>query len=207
MNKLNKGRDKVPQRAGFPNQPEKYITNLTTLQLSPILTQALSLGQKFCYRQPPATRLEEEVQFESLCQQTNNLVPTSQTNAEQFQSILVDCCYQYRCSKDNKQSILTKAHTQELKQLRQNKDIILARPDKGAGIVLMNRNDYLSKMNCILNDRSKFKKLENNKDRMCQIENKLTKLLKALLKEAHISLTEFESLKPTGSQIPRLYGL
>ena len=37
-------------------------------------------------------------------------------------------------------------------QLKMNNDIFLTRPDKGAGVVILNRADYLRKMDAILGD-------------------------------------------------------
>ncbi|MGL4493779.1 MAG: hypothetical protein ACRCT5_13160, partial [Tannerellaceae bacterium] len=207
IDKLKQGLEKAPQKADFPMNPERYVTNLTELQLSATLLQVLSLGPKFCHKKPKENRLEEESQFESLCEQTSNLVPTSTLAAEQFQSILVDSCYQYRHACDKKWNILTKSHKEELKKLQSNKDIILSRPDKGTGIVLMNKVDYISKMNFILNDRNKFQLLEDEKDQTDSAEKKLTHLLKSLHSRGHLSTTEFETLRPTGSITPRLYGL
>ena len=39
--------------------------------------------------------------------------------------------------------------------------MIISKPDKGHAVVLMNRDDYNNKMIDILNDVTKFKKIEN----------------------------------------------
>ena len=49
-----------------------------------------------------------------------------------------------------------------LLRLSKNKNIIITRPDKGNGIVIMNKQDYLSKMYDILNDQTKFKVVDGN---------------------------------------------
>ena len=46
-----------------------------------------------------------------------------------------------------------------LKILPNNKDIVILRPDKGSGTVILNRDDYIKKLSNIINDTSKFKKL------------------------------------------------
>ena len=46
-----------------------------------------------------------------------------------------------------------------LKNLRENKDIIITHPDKGNGVVIMNRKYYEKAMYDMLEDNSKFKKL------------------------------------------------
>ena len=40
-----------------------------------------------------------------------------------------------------------------------NTDIVLTRPNKGAGVVILNGADYVRKMDAVLGDTSKFLKL------------------------------------------------
>ena len=47
-----------------------------------------------------------------------------------------------------------------LKKLRGNKDIVITHPDKGTGVVIMNRKHYGKAMYDILENNSKFKKLK-----------------------------------------------
>ena len=49
-----------------------------------------------------------------------------------------------------------------LNSLKKNKNIIIRRADKGAGIVLLNYIDYISKAENMLNDASTYEKLNNN---------------------------------------------
>ena len=65
-----------------------------------------------------------------------------------------------------------------LKSLR-NADII-TKPDKGNGVVLLDRSDYFSKLEMIVKDRSKFMHLgpSNKYDKTAQIEMKLNRVLK-----------------------------
>ena len=50
-----------------------------------------------------------------------------------------------------------------LSNLSKNKDIIVTNPDKGSGVVIMNKTDYLKKMEDIVNDTTKFK-VNNSQD-------------------------------------------
>ena len=49
-----------------------------------------------------------------------------------------------------------------LNKLRNNKDILIARPDKGNGVVIVYRWFYMSRMYDIVNDASKFLKLSSD---------------------------------------------
>ena len=49
-----------------------------------------------------------------------------------------------------------------LKNLTTVKNIIILKPDKGNGIVILNKCDYINKMNDILNDNTKFQIIYDN---------------------------------------------
>ena len=55
---------------------------------------------------------------------------------------------------------LPKAEFDSLKFLIRNKELIIQKADKGNTVVLLNRKDYNSKAKLILDDTSKFKKIE-----------------------------------------------
>ena len=78
--------------------------------------------------------------------------------------------------------------------LRKNKNIVILRPDKGNGVVILDKVDYISKiMNILIIIR--------------QNEDKLTNLLRNLLKSKVIDQTLSDKLKPVGSSLGKLYGL
>ena len=68
---------------------------------------------------------------------------------------------------------------QAMKSLRSNKDILITKPDKGSGVVILNSTDYIAKMETILCDSNKFICLgpvEEN-DNTAKLETKLQKRL------------------------------
>ena len=46
-----------------------------------------------------------------------------------------------------------------LNNLIKNKDFVIQKADKGNNIIVLNRNDYISKLSKILEDTSKFKRV------------------------------------------------
>ena len=52
--------------------------------------------------------------------------------------------------------IFTKSDIANLRNLAQNKDLIITKPDKGRGVVVSDKTDYVSKMNSILSDTDKI---------------------------------------------------
>ena len=92
-----------------------------------------------------------------------------------------------------------------LKKLRQNKDIVITRPDKGNGVVILNRKDYNDMMYEILSDITKFKQID--KDLTISRESKLQRALLSLKKKGFFSKIEYEKVYPSGSSVARAYGL
>ena len=85
---------------------------------------------------------------------------------------------------------------------------VINRPDKGAGVVILNKADYLSKMDAILGDTEKFLKLGDlSFDDTHRIENKQQKRYLELFKSKLMSKEIYEFICPVVSQRPRMYGL
>ena len=101
---------------------------------------------------------------------------------------------------------ITKEHHESLRTLRNNKDIVITKPDKGTTVVIMNRGDYVKKMELILQDKSKFQALSQSKDMTKHIESQMNKLLKSIKHKSIITSEIYEEVKSIGTHIPRLYG-
>ena len=96
-----------------------------------------------------------------------------------------------------------------INRLRKNDDIIITKPDKGSGVVLLNKSDYVNKMNEILDDQSKFKRLRlvSSCNNTASIESRLQKRLLDLVKADLMPKWIYDAARPTGFQRPRMYGL
>ena len=169
--------------------------------------EALSLSPKFCDQPKYTDKLKSKLQFENLLSQTDDLSFTSTAEFDHFRSTVLDCCRQFEAAIPKGLRILTKQHNDQLKELRNNNDLIITRPDKGSVIVFMNRKDYVSKMEYILDNPNKFYKDPCPRDNTEFIEQQLIKMLKQLLNTSVINQEMFGKLKPSGSNLPRLYGL
>ncbi|VDP00050.1 unnamed protein product [Schistosoma curassoni] len=174
-------------QASFPESPEKYASNYSSITLSTIQLQALSLGPKFYSTSTNIIELNAKIQFESLIRQTNDLIPVSNKDFEHFKTTLVDCCNQYVNKTPTISRLLTKEHKSQLSDLRRNQDLVLCRPDKGAGIVLMDCLDYVTKISSILSDPVKFSIETVQKDTTEKTEQMLIKILKKIEDEAIIN--------------------
>ena len=191
----------------FPSNPERYVHNLSSIILDRISYEVLSLGHKSCLPVRHSPRTELEVQFQCLFSQLSDLIRESPIDLERLKATLVSSCYQYLQCKTPARRHLSESSYCGLKSLQRNNDILITKPDKGSGVVIMDRSDYLDKMQRILNDNTKFQHKTREKDKTSVIERKISKELSELKQRGVIDSKLFENLKPTGSNIPRLYGL
>ena len=185
--------------------PSKYVMNCSSVQLSDIQVEALSYGLN--YKVPPTklNRIYVEAQFENVFHQLSVVHPVSQDKQNWFRNKLTDIAYDFIFSPIRDRCALSKKHLQALRELS-TKDVIIIRPDKGSGAVVLDKEEYLRKMETILADRSKFKELEKG---TCseEIEKRVNRHLELLLKLRLIDERTYRSLKPCGTTTPQLYGL
>ena len=92
-----------------------------------------------------------------------------------------------------------------LKRLRNNKNIVITKPDKGNAVVIIDRDVYDKCLLEILSDETKFKVLE--KDPTITRETSLQNKLRPLKKKGFLSEANYEKIYPTGSVPARIYGL
>ena len=92
-----------------------------------------------------------------------------------------------------------------LKNLHKNNNIVILKPDKGNGVVVLNRADYIEGILNIVNDTYKFKELDN--DPTVIREGKLQRFLRDLKKHGKIDKDIYSAIYPSGSQPARIYGL
>ncbi|KAL5255142.1 hypothetical protein ACHWQZ_G014547 [Mnemiopsis leidyi] len=105
---------------------------------------------------------------------------------------------------------IPKEEFRALKELSKNSEIVILKPDKGSGIVILNRSDYIDKMMDIIGDTTKFK-LAANQDVYAisrTIETRVRNYLRVHVKNPGlISEDQYTELYPNGSHIGVMYGL
>ena len=140
-----------------------------------------------------------------------DLLDIPRTDRDFIQGRLRDCAFtSYRDVGKNIDRNLSKEEHFALKNLVQNKDLIIQEADKGNTVVILNKNDYNLKMKKILSDTSKFQKLSIDKNKVLNhivnTENKITEVLKKLKEKQQISEKKYKDLHPVGSRPGILYG-
>ena len=123
---------------------------------------------------------------------------------------LLSLVYNYSKTKLEKSSLLDFSEKKKIiRELKKDNNLIVTKPEEGNGCVLMNKSEYLEKINDIISYSTKFKLLGKAKelDNIDKVESETIKFLKQLLFKNGIIESLFNLIKPVGSVTPRLYGL
>ena len=83
--------------------------------------------------------------------------------------------------------------------------LCIMKPDKGSGVVVMDRNMYNEAIYKVLSDEAKFKKL--NGDLTLKREGQLQRFLRKLKKDGFLNEDDYKRVYPSGSQTARIYCL
>ena len=85
---------------------------------------------------------------------------------------------------------------------------MITRPDKGRGVVILNKADYDAKMVDILSDTSKFRKIElqDHFKYTIKIEDKINRHLKKFVTNKSITQPQYNELYCSGTQPGVMYG-
>ena len=143
--------------------PDKGIFNFSSCNLSDHQKIAQSKGLSFAL--PPKTIKYSEclVPFEMLLRDINSLKFINR-NKECVKSRLQGSTYtSFKQVSKISQKILSKWEIKALNNLIKNKDIVIQKANKGNSIVILNRSDYISKLTKILENTSKFKRVNVEK--------------------------------------------
>ncbi|XP_037800345.1 uncharacterized protein LOC119595258 [Penaeus monodon] len=109
-------------------------------------------------------------------------------------------------SKEQKKAERAAASEVGLQNLKSDEHIVITKPDKGKGIVLLNRTDYIDKLSTSLSDSSKFQLLNVNlATHLLKLEDKLNRIIRPL--KTILDETIYHSIFSAGSRAGFMYGL
>ena len=199
---------------GLP--PDKVLFNFSSRVLSQSEESLLSKGLKFAF---PAKSISLEkylLNFENFYKKLNSHSiwdkgnPAKETFKDRLRSLAYWSYAQYK--KQFLNPVLSDEEQFALKTLSKDKSIIIARPDKGNGVVIMDKSDYTQKVNALLSDTSKFKPVLDREEIkiVFSLEDRINNFLKKLRKKVppfNLNDKTFKKLSVSGSQLGILYGL
>ena len=122
------------------------VTNLSDRQLSETEIQALSLGLKF------DTGITDSNYSEYVCK---NYKWKENDVDKGFKQGVVAC---FQALADEEKSVLPRRYREALKKLGKCENIVITQADKGGGVVVLNKNEYVNKMMDLLSDGSTYER-------------------------------------------------
>ena len=169
--------------------PKHSVINLSSYTLEEKDLNALSYGLNFAI---PTKKVNKELTylgFESFLNQVSGLKTKNGNDFNTFKANLVAIAHNYtKTIPEKSQFINIKEIVNTVNTIKKNDKIVIAKPDKGSGVVLLDKTEYLDKMNKILDDSTKFVKLGQTSkfDNLNKIEKSIIDFLKKLVYKKEI---------------------
>ena len=181
---------------------DKWVINLSKKELTPEKKSLLQKGPKLAVT-PATIPIKEYISTTTVA-----ALQAGELNG-------VDCSSFYHdvnriCNTFTNKPLhtnITKAEHLALENLRKDKDHIIVTADKGVASVVMDKTEYITKCEALLQDNSVYQQL--SKDTSPTTHKELIKILQDYKNNNFISETEYTQLRYHGSNSPvaRFYGL
>jgi len=188
----------------------QHVFNRSDYKLSNMEAFALVHGFDFGIPNNNIKREEIFAEFELFYAQLSRHQPGTNEADEALRARLSDLAHAY-CGLPNDVTAfqMQRECIAAIRALRRNDDIHICKPDKGTGVVILNKIDYINKMMDILTDETKFQRWGSaaEHDRTSCLEDQIIKRLLQLHKCGQLSKEQYNRIKPVGAQHPRMYGL
>ena len=182
--------------------PGDHIFNLSKRTLTKEEETALSYGMKMCWPQTTCD-VQIKTEAEALYRKLKSTEPGDLLEVKTKLLTLVNTL----CKNKTKVPRKIRTMMNTLKQLSKE-DLYISRPDKGNGVVILDKDQYIAKMDSIINDANKFEEAKNtNHTLYIKKEKEVNKVLLDMKKQGEISQDLYRHLRSTGCQPSRLYGL
>ena len=197
------------------HEADDLIFNYSNHELTPAQISILMKGLNFAL--PPKKLRHEDylLNFELLYRNAFESKSVKPDELDEFKNKLRSLSLQslkfYNRKKKKLENISEDEHN-ALLELASLNDIVIQKADKGNVIVLVNKSDYIEKMEAILSDTSKFElmnfeRLNGDLRHLLDKEEEVKNFLKDLRDKKIISDQDFIKLVPIGSSPGVLYGL
>ena len=193
-----------------PVDPQSVVYNFSSLSLSKRVITLLAFGLDFGLPIYKIDYFQYFLKFESLFSRLGKLECT-QNDLNELKSKLHFLSYKYFYNfKPYKifSCIFNREDISLLKSLSRNKDIIISKPDKGRGVVIIDRVVYVEKMKEFLSNTSKFQVIHEPIDKFTRkIEDKLNNFIRKIKGTVNIPASTLNDLSSSGGAPGILYGL
>ncbi|XP_011858700.1 PREDICTED: uncharacterized protein LOC105556227, partial [Vollenhovia emeryi] len=196
--------DSFPEPSTHDTVNNKWLINLSPIQIPPQVQSLLQLAERFCLPVINKNKIIPEV-IKSI---ENNVhrFPIDKREIIRGRSfpIINNIAYHINHTSENERFLLDSVQkTRDF--LHDNPNIIVTRADKGHTTVIMERDMYTNKMLTLLNDRETYNIVK--KDPTKKLIGSLHELLARWKKMNYIDETTYKGCNFTDGTLPRAYGL
>ena len=186
--------------------PDKVTFNYSSRKLTDVEKNLLARGLNFSVP-PRKLRLSDFlIPFEKLFRliKIENVFQKSRMDTDFIKTRMKNIALTRFKNYTPPKSIFSDDELKVIKCLRDDDTIYLIKPDKGNGVVIINRVDYKGRMQDILSDNTKFDLVNNTalKETLSK-ETKITNLLKELKQNEVISEQQFDEFAKFFVPLPR----
>ena len=191
-----------------PCNPDDVIYNFSSVTLSSRLKILLSFGLEICLPVYKLDFYKYFVAFEKLALTIKTCAGEKYPDLmEQIRAVSKKYFYNFKSYKVFS-AIFNKQDLSILKDFSRNSDIIVTKPDKGKGVVIINKTDYINSMNTIVSDKTKFEEIKTPmKTFALKMEDKVNNILRKLKSLKLMSEDTYKALYASGTAPGILYGL
>ena len=200
--------------ANETNDPAKIIFNFSSYTLSQNEKTLLAKGLNLAIPPKKLNYGDFLLPFESLFKELSESLKSDYSCdamdpvAASMKDAALNCFYSYDPKTEQN---LSENEYNALKSLMKQENIVVQKSDKGNCVVILNKTDYVERMNELLQDQSKFRtlRMSNGSDYNYIInqEIRISNVLRKLKNNGSMTESTYQRLNPTGSQPSVLYGL
>ena len=200
------------------HDPQEVIYNYSDYILSPVEEQLLSKGLNFALPPKKLNYVDFLLPFEMLYCDVYKDEKIKREDLIHLKSKVKEIglsFYRTYNSKNHRFANISEDEYNAFISLSSNKNLVMQKADKGNTVVILNREDYIDKMEMLLSDTSKFHEVEFNRNYpvnkevryLLDMEEVITDVLEDLKMTDYLSEKDFNRLKPCGSNPGVMYGL
>ena len=175
----------------FGNLTKQSVKNLSSYKFDEKELTALSYGMNFSLPIKKVDEVATYLGFEKYINQLLKLQPSSKQDEITLKANLVSAAHNFCKLKPEQSSVInTKEIRTSLTKIKGIEQIVITKPDKGSGIVILNKDDYNSKMLNIINDEMKFEKVGPVGDNLTRVTKSSPKAENLVLNSALFTISE-----------------
>ena len=183
-------RQNSPQGSSPLEEPNpKWVINLSSKPLTTAQRSVLAKGPNFAVSPKDPPNLEYISAIEAAC------TKLSQQDAEELRANVSQVLRASHLPKPN----LTKAQNLAIRELKKDRDCIVLTAGKRVAVVIMDRQDYISKANNLLSQNT-YRSIQWDPTKT--IKNRLINILKRVNSQTGLNTQTYKAMYPTGCVPP-----